>query len=60
MRMPEMDGAEFLRQSKELKPLFPRILLTGHAEMEETVRAINDGEIFAFISKPWDNEELGA
>lgn len=60
MRMPEMDGAEFLRQSKELKPLVPRILLTGHADMEETVRAINDGEIFAFISKPWDNDELSA
>lgn len=60
MRMPEMDGAEFLRQSKELKPLVPRILLTGHADMEETVRAINDGEIFAFISKPWENDELSA
>ena len=47
MRMSEMDGAEFLIQSKELKPLVPRILLTGHAEMEETVRAINDGESYS-------------
>lgn len=58
MRMPNMDGAEFLKQSKAFKPLVPRILLTGHSDMDETVRAINDGEIFAFVSKPWDNEHL--
>lgn len=58
MRMPKMDGAEFLCRAKELRPLAPRILLTGHADKEDTVRAINAGEIFAYVSKPWNNEQF--
>ncbi|KZY68746.1 MULTISPECIES: HD domain-containing phosphohydrolase [unclassified Oleiphilus] len=58
MRMPGMDGAEFLSQAKSIVPAAPRILLTGQADKEDTVRAINDGEIFAFVSKPWDNTEF--
>lgn len=58
MRMPHMDGAEFLSRAKELRPMIPRILLTGHADKDDTIRAVNEGEIFAYVSKPWDNEQL--
>jgi len=58
MRMPEMDGAQFLKKAKEARPMAPRILLTGHADKHETIRAINDGEIFGFVAKPWNNDEL--
>lgn len=58
MRMPHLDGAAFLAQAKDLAPGSSRILLTGYADMESTVRAINQGEIFSYVSKPWDNEEL--
>lgn len=58
MRMPKMDGAEFLCHAKDLRPMTPRILLTGHADKDDTVRAINDGEIFAYVSKPWNNEQF--
>lgn len=58
MRMPHMDGAEFLTAAAQLMPDCPRILLTGFSDHESTVRAINDGKIFSFISKPWDNEQL--
>lgn len=58
MRMPHMDGAEFLSRAKELRPMVPRILLTGHADKNDTIRAVNEGEIFAYVSKPWDNEQL--
>lgn len=58
MQMPEMDGAAFLSKAKELRPSSVRMLLTGHSCMEATVRAINEGEIFAYVTKPWDNEEF--
>lgn len=58
MRMPQLDGAAFLAQAKDIAPDSSRILLTGYADMESTIRAINEGEIFSYVSKPWDNEEL--
>lgn len=58
MRMPHMDGAEFLTAAAQLMPDCPRILLTGFSDHESTVRAINDGKIFSYMSKPWDNNEL--
>ncbi len=58
MRMPEMDGAEFLAIAKEKYPLTERILLTGYSDMDSTVKAINDGGIFGYISKPWNVESL--
>lgn len=58
MRMPEMDGAEFLSIAKERFPLTERVLLTGYSDMESTVKAINDGGIFGYLSKPWDVEQL--
>lgn len=58
MRMPEMDGASFLQQVAESHPQTMRILLTGYADMNSTIRAVNEGKIYSYISKPWDNEEL--
>ena len=58
MRMPQMDGAEFLSTVKETYPLTERILLTGYSDMESTIKAINDGGIFGYMSKPWDVDQL--
>lgn len=58
MRMPEMDGAKFLAQVRAQWPHIGRILLTGYADMESTVAAINEGQIHRHISKPWSDDEL--
>lgn len=58
MRMPEMDGAEFLSQASQELPGTVRFLLTGYSDQEATIKAINEGRIQAYISKPWDNDEL--
>jgi serine/threonine-protein kinase len=57
-RMPEMTGVEFLRQVKDIAPHTVRILLTGYSDLASIVGSINDGEVFRFISKPWDNTEI--
>lgn len=57
-RMPIMMGTEFLRKVKEQHPHIVRIMLSGYSDFNSLVSAINDGEIFRFISKPWNNEEL--
>ena len=60
MRMPGMDGAQLLEQVSQRWPASIRILLTGHADMNATVAAINRGRIFRYLNKPWDDEELRA
>jgi len=60
MRMPEMDGARFLAQVKLRSPGTVRILLTGYADMESTIAAINQGEIYRYITKPWEDDEVVA
>jgi serine/threonine-protein kinase len=57
-RMPGMQGVELLRQARELSPDSVRILLTGYSDLASIVGSINDGEVYRFISKPWDNQEL--
>ena len=57
-RMPAMVGVELLRQSREISPRSVRILLTGYSDLAAIVGSINDGEVYRFISKPWDNAEL--
>ena len=57
-RMPTMPGVELLRQTREISPHTVRILLTGYSELASIVGSINDGEVYRFISKPWDNKEL--
>ena len=58
MRMPEMDGATFLREVRKRWPDTMRLLLTGYADVTSTVAAINEGEIYRYISKPWDDIEI--
>ncbi len=58
MRMPGMDGAQFLAQVRERWPGVVRLLLTGYADVESTVAAINEGQIYRYISKPWNDNEV--
>jgi CheY-like chemotaxis protein len=52
MRMPEMDGASFLARARQLAPLTSRMLLTGQAEVDAAVAAVNQGQILRFLCKP--------
>jgi response regulator RpfG family c-di-GMP phosphodiesterase len=58
MRMPEMNGAEFLTQVVMEWPETIRILLTGYADMQSTIDAVNKGRIYNYCNKPWNDEEL--
>ena len=58
MRMPEMDGAEFLEKVSEQWPETIRILLTGYADITSTINAINKGSIYRYISKPWEDNDI--
>ena len=56
--MPEMDGIAFLAKVREIKPEIPRIILTGYADKENAIKAINEVGLFQYIEKPWDNDDL--
>lgn len=58
MRMPEMNGAEFLEQVRARWPDSVRILLTGYAEIGATIDAINKGQIYRYVSKPWEENDI--
>ena len=58
MRMPEMNGAQFLEQVHARWPDTVRILLTGYAEIGATIDAINKGHIYRYISKPWEDNDI--
>jgi response regulator RpfG family c-di-GMP phosphodiesterase len=58
MRMPNMNGAEFFARSRDYQPNAIRVLLTGYSDMDSTIKAINEGGIYTYIGKPWDNNEL--
>ena len=57
-RMPEMSGSEFLALVREKQPTVMRILLTGYADQAATIRAINEAQVFRYVSKPWNSTEL--
>ena len=57
-RMPGMSGLEFLKLVRDRYPDTIRIMLTGHADMEMAIKAINHGEIYRFLTKPCDRVEL--
>jgi DNA-binding NtrC family response regulator len=57
-RMPGMTGVQVLKQARVVAPDTVRILLTGYSDLAAIVGSINDGEVFRFINKPWDNAEL--
>lgn len=56
--MPEMNGFEFLSAAKEIYPEVSMILLTGYADKENAIKAINEIELYKYIEKPWDNDDL--
>ncbi|OQA34816.1 MAG: Cyclic di-GMP phosphodiesterase response regulator RpfG [Betaproteobacteria bacterium ADurb.Bin341] len=58
MRMPGMNGAEFLHEVRQRWPERMRILMTGQSDMASTIDAINRGEIFRYVPKPWDDGDL--
>ena len=57
-RMPGTTGVEFLSQVYALHPSTTRIILTGFADMEATIKAINDGHVYAYVTKPWEPADL--
>lgn len=57
-RMPEMVGTELLSQVRKCSPATMRILLTGYSDLAAIVGSVNDGEVFRFINKPWNQDEI--
>ena len=60
MKMPQMSGAELLEQVAINYPETFRVVLTGYADIESTIKAVNQGKIHRYLQKPWDNQELVA
>ena len=58
MKMPQMSGAELLEQVAINYPETFRVVLTGYADIESTIKAVNQGKIHRYLQKPWDNQEL--
>lgn len=56
--MPQMDGIAFLSEVRSIKPEVTRIILTGYADKENAIKAINEVGLFQYIEKPWDNDDL--
>jgi DNA-binding NtrC family response regulator len=56
--MPQMDGITFLGKFKEIQPQSVRVLLTGYADKENAIRAINTVGLYQYLEKPWDNDAL--
>jgi YesN/AraC family two-component response regulator len=57
-RMPGMTGIELLKKTMSLRPRMVRIILTGYTDVEALVEAINCGQVYRYITKPWSNEDL--
>ncbi len=60
LRMPEMDGIVLLKEIKDLYPSMTRVMLTGNADLESAKQAINEGQVYKYLSKPWDESETFA
>lgn len=58
IKMPHMDGVEFLSNVRERHPNIIRMVLTGYADLETAIKAVNQGDIFRFLTKPCDNNDL--
>jgi DNA-binding NtrC family response regulator len=56
--MPGMDGITFLRNARDIRPMTSRILLTGYADKENAIRAINEAGLYHYLEKPWNNDHL--
>ena len=57
-RMPGMTGVELLKRTAPMRPHMVRIILTGYTDVEALVEAINSGQVYKYVTKPWNNEEL--
>ena len=57
-RMAKMQGTEFLSVARALYPQTVRIMLTGHASLESAISVINNGGIFRFLTKPWNDDDI--
>jgi len=57
-RMPEMDGYAFLRAARKKHPDMVRMMLSGYSDERETIKALQDGTVTLYLTKPWDNQEL--
>jgi DNA-binding NtrC family response regulator len=56
--MPGMDGITLLERVRDCSPLTTRVLLTGYADKDNAIRAINQAGLYHYLEKPWDNEHL--
>jgi len=56
--MPKMNGIQLLAHAKQLQPEATRILLTGHADKQSAIQAINDVGLYQYLEKPWENAQL--
>jgi len=56
--MPELDGIQLLSAARKAQPEVPRVLLTGYADKENAIKAINEVQLFQYVEKPWDNSQL--
>lgn len=56
--MPKMTGLQLLAKAKDLQPEAARVLLTGHADKQSAIEAINEVGLFQYLEKPWDNQQL--
>ena len=56
--MPKMNGIQLLMKAKQFQPEASRVLLTGHADKQSAILAINEVALFQYIEKPWDNAQL--
>jgi FixJ family two-component response regulator len=57
-RMPEMRGVEFLREAKKIRPDSIRIVLSGYTDLESVTQAINEGAVYKFFTKPWEDAQI--
>jgi signal transduction histidine kinase len=57
-RMPGMTGVEVLRHAREIRPETTRLLVTAHADIRAVVSAINEGQVFRYVAKPWEPDDL--
>ncbi len=58
LMMPDLPGTEFLKQVRRYYPDTIRMLLTGYSDIKATIEAINEGEIYRYLTKPWNDQEL--
>jgi DNA-binding NtrC family response regulator len=56
--MPRMSGIQFLSRAKQIQPEASRVLLTGHADKQSAIQAINQVSLYQYVEKPWENAQL--